>query len=554
MSVPAVAARETARDLLRGVCRAGVGVAEYPADRADSPTGLSQRLLERPMIDLPPSVAASGRRTSPETRPEPCEKHERGTGMSVTVFRRPPRWRAPEMPSGELSLQEPPSLSETLGVGSLSMLFTVMPMAVGVGAMLLMVVIPLRTGGGFGGGVGGMVQPMMMSLMMGSMMFMGFGQFARGGGERRGRLRGIARRAVRLAALPALVLAGMAAGPVAAAAAAPGSVGPDGTQCVPAVNDVFRQLPWAQQRLAPERAWMLTRGGSVTVAVLDTGVSRSAPALAGRVLPGRDVRTGGPADSDCAGHGTFVAGLIAARPVGATPFAGVAPDARILPIRVADEGSDVHPDLLAKGIQAAVQGGATVIAVVATAPFGSPALRQAVALADERGAIVVASAATMRGQQGDVAYPAALPGVVSVIGIGQDGRPAATGTASRPTLAAPGANLVSVPPAGDGNVQGSGVNLGVAFVAGAAALVRGYLPALPASAVRTRLTTTADPFTAADPSVGSGVVDPVAAITAVLPAANEHPPAPPRPQPVVLPPTPVIDHRPARAAVASAAE
>src|SRR6266550_24709 len=252
------------------------------------------------------------------------------------------------------------------------MLFTVMPMAVGVGAMLLMVVIPLRTGGGFGGGVGGMVQPMMMSLMMGSMMFMGFGQFARGGGERRGRLRGIARRAV----------------------------GPDGTQCVPAVNDVFRQLPWAQQRLAPERAWMLTRGGSVTVAVLDTGVSRSAPALAGRVLPGRDVRTGGPADSDCAGHGTFVAGLIAARPVGATPFAGVAPDARILPIRVADEGSDVHPDLLAKGIQAAVQGGATVIAVVATAPFGSPALRQAVALADERGAIVVASAATMRGQQG----------------------------------------------------------------------------------------------------------------------------------------------------------
>jgi DNA segregation ATPase FtsK/SpoIIIE, S-DNA-T family len=112
-------------------------------------------------------------------------------GMSVTVFRRPPRRRAPETPSGELSLQEPPSLSETLGGGSISMLFTVLPMAVGVGAMALMILVPLRTGGGLGGGgVGGMIQPMMMGLMMGSMMFMGVGQLARGGGERRSRLRG----------------------------------------------------------------------------------------------------------------------------------------------------------------------------------------------------------------------------------------------------------------------------------------------------------------------------------------------------------------------------
>jgi DNA segregation ATPase FtsK/SpoIIIE, S-DNA-T family len=113
--------------------------------------------------------------------------------MSVTVFRRPPRRRAPEMPSGELSLQEPPSLSETLSAGSVSTLFTILPMAVGGGAMLLMVVIPLRTQGGLGGGAGGFAgtfQPMMMSLMMGSMMFMGVGQFARGGGERRSRLRG----------------------------------------------------------------------------------------------------------------------------------------------------------------------------------------------------------------------------------------------------------------------------------------------------------------------------------------------------------------------------
>src|SRR5882724_196461 len=99
----------------------------------------------------------------------------RRSGMSVTVFRRPPRRRAPEMPGGELSLQEPPALSETLGGGSMSMIFRVLPMAVMAGAMLLMMVVPLRTGGG-GGGAAGMVGPLAMSLMMGSMMFMGFGQ------------------------------------------------------------------------------------------------------------------------------------------------------------------------------------------------------------------------------------------------------------------------------------------------------------------------------------------------------------------------------------------
>jgi DNA segregation ATPase FtsK/SpoIIIE, S-DNA-T family len=115
--------------------------------------------------------------------------------MSVTVFRRPPRRKPPDMPSGELSLQEPPALSETIGGGSMSMLFTVVPMAVGAGAMAVMLVVPLRAAGGLhgaggAGGLGAMVSPMMMSVMMFSMMFMGFTQFSRGGAERRGRMRG----------------------------------------------------------------------------------------------------------------------------------------------------------------------------------------------------------------------------------------------------------------------------------------------------------------------------------------------------------------------------
>jgi len=341
--------------------------------------------------------------------------------------------------------------------------------------------------------------------------------------------------------------------PATAAVGSAAPAAPNGTQCVPQVDTVFRPIPWAQRRLDPQRVWMLTRGGSVTVAIVDTGVSRSAPALAGRVQPGRDVRTGGPADSDCTGRGTFVAGLVAASPVGDSRVAGVAPDARILPIRVSDRAEDVHPDLLARAIEAAVQGGATVIAVVATAPFGSPALRQAVALAGRRGALVIAAATTMRGQRGDVAYPAAQPGVVSVMGVGPDGRPPGAPASSRPALAAPGKDLVSVAPRGRGNVQGSGVGLAVGFVAGAAALVRDYRPRLSPAAVRSRLTATTDPVAGSDPLFGSGVVDPVAAVTAVLPAATELGPAPAEPDPVVLPPVPVVDRRPARAAAGWAA-
>src|SRR5712691_4018891 len=121
----------------------------------------------------------------------------------------------------------------------------------------------------------------------------------------------------------------------------------------------------------------------------------------------------------------------------------------------------------------------------------------------------------MRNQPGDIAYPAALPGVLSVGAIGSDGTTAGVQPASPPALAAPGQDLVSIAPAGTGNIQGSGINLAVGYVAGTAALVRSHAPQLNASAVRDRLVATTDPDGGSDPRLGSGVVDPVAAVTAV---------------------------------------
>jgi hypothetical protein len=221
---------------------------------------------------------------------------------------------------------------------------------------------------------------------------------------------------------------------------------------------------------------------------------------------------------------------------------GIAPGARVLPIRVAaDEQRDVDPGKLATGIRTAVDGGARVIAVALGSPTAPPALRAAVTYADAHDVVVVASTDTTGlTSSGGPVYPAGLPGVVAVASIRSDGRPASSGgSGGRPALAAPGAGLLSVAPEGDGNVTASAGGVAVAFVAGAAALVRDYRPTLKADAVRHRLEATADHPTGAlpDPLLGYGMVDPVAAVTTALPEeSGEVAPKPQaRPVRIVLP-------------------
>ncbi|NEE28801.1 S8 family serine peptidase, partial [Streptomyces sp. SID7982] len=88
---------------------------------------------------------------------------------------------------------------------------------------------------------------------------------------------------------------------------------------------------WAQKSLSLPHAWKLSRGQGVTVAVVGSGVSLAAPALEGRVT------AVGDAGEDCVGHGTFIAGLIAAGRTEGTAFQGIAPAARVLGVRGTDE-------------------------------------------------------------------------------------------------------------------------------------------------------------------------------------------------------------------------
>jgi hypothetical protein len=166
------------------------------------------------------------------------------------------------------------------------------------------------------------------------------------------------------------------------------------------------------------------------------------------------------------------------------------------------------------------------------ATLEAPELKDAVAFAAERDVLVVASASVPK--NGQLAFPARLPGVLAVAPVGQDGPVSNAVYGTEPALAAPGMELISIAPEGTGNRAASGGELAVAYVAGAAALVRSYYPSLTAPQVAERLLATADQPGGALPNklVGFGVVDPFAAVTTVL---NTDPPATPVRENLVVP-------------------
>jgi hypothetical protein len=291
--------------------------------------------------------------------------------------------------------------------------------------------------------------------------------------------------------------------------------------------------PWPQAFLRPDQAWQLTQGAGVTVAVLGSGVSDGAGLLTGRLDAAPRLPGGGDPAHDCVGHGSFLAGLIAADHRADTGFAGLAPRARILAVGVTDDTGTSTADLLAKGIRAASDKGARVIDVGVTVAAGSDALAAAVHDAVGKGALVVAPAAADAASQTPLGspppaapvYPAAYPEVLAVRDLAPGGTLAPNGTAvgGRVDLTAPGDAVMSVGPARGGYYTGAGPSFATAFVAGSAVLALGYRPDLTGAQLAHRLEATAyhQGGSLPDPQTGYGSVDPVAAVTAVL--AQEHP-------------------------------
>ncbi|MFK8911094.1 type VII secretion-associated serine protease mycosin [Streptomyces sp. YS-3] len=299
----------------------------------------------------------------------------------------------------------------------------------------------------------------------------------------------------------------------------------------PARADVIRDRQWELAAMHTQQAWRTTKGKGITVAVLDTGVDATHPDLAGQVLTGKDLVGfgAGRGSRDWARHGTAMAGIIAGHghgPDHGDGVLGIAPEARILPVRVILESTDParkkaresRGGALAEGIRWAADHGADVINLSlgddSASAHPEPSEDAAIQYALSRGSVVVASAGN-GGEQGDhVSYPAAYPGVIAVAAVDRYGTHAAFSTRRwYATVSAPGVDVVIADPDRK-YYEGWGTSAASAFVSGAVALIRSAHPGLSPAQIKTLLADTARnaPRGGRDDARGYGSVDPAAAL------------------------------------------
>ncbi|MEV1142637.1 type VII secretion-associated serine protease mycosin [Micromonospora sp. NPDC049799] len=293
--------------------------------------------------------------------------------------------------------------------------------------------------------------------------------------------------------------------------------------------DQVRDEQWQLDELRAETAWRTSTGRGVVVAVIDSGVDADHPDLAGQVLPGVDLVTpDGDAAGDPVGHGTTVAGLIAGRNDDKRGVVGLAPDARILPVRVLDAENRYDDALIvAKGVRWAVDHGARVINLSLGGSSDSPALAAALDYAFARDVVVVACTGNLAtSSDSKVWYPAREPGVIAVSGLERNSENLWSGaiTGRSTVLTAPATGLVGArPDRGYWRVQGT--SFAAPLVAATAALIRSRYPEMSAGDVVNRLLATAKDIgpTGRDDRFGYGLVDPVAALDAEVPTVGRNP-------------------------------
>ncbi|MFF8847523.1 type VII secretion-associated serine protease mycosin [Streptomyces sp. NPDC015127] len=307
----------------------------------------------------------------------------------------------------------------------------------------------------------------------------------------------------------------------------------DSTQCT-FPGKKYEGRPWSLQRVLLDEVWKQSTGKGVRVAVIDTGVDVRNPQLTKAV----DTKSGVnliPKDAkdsngnklergkengttDTVGHGTKVAGIIAARPAKGTGFVGLAPDATIIPIQQNDADGNGTAATLAQAIRHAIDEEADVINIsqdTANAVEPAPALKQAVDAALAKEIIVVASAGN-DGLGGNVkrTYPASYDGVLAVASSDRNNERAQfSQSGDFVGVAAPGVDMVSTVPGG-GHCADSGTSFSAPYVAGLAALVKAKHGNWTQEQIVAQIQQTAERSIAGhDRLVGWGVVDPVRALT-----------------------------------------
>jgi len=285
-------------------------------------------------------------------------------------------------------------------------------------------------------------------------------------------------------------------------------------------NDPLYATQWALSSVRAPEAWGVTTGANgPIIAVLDTGISLGHPDLASNLIQGWDFINDDSVPDDDQGHGTHVAGIIAAVGNNGVGVSGMAWQARVMPVKILDEYGMGDTLTAASGIYWAVDNGARVLSLSLGSTGSSPFMEQAIDYALSKGVVVIAAVGNVGGSsgvgKGTLVYPAAYAGVVGVGATDSSDQVADfSNEGSFVDVVAPGEGILSTYLDG-GYVQMSGTSMATPHVSGLAGLVWTANPGLSASQVTSIITATARDMGAAgwDAAFGYGLIDAGRAVT-----------------------------------------
>jgi subtilisin family serine protease len=240
------------------------------------------------------------------------------------------------------------------------------------------------------------------------------------------------------------------------------------------VQEAIQKYGWSITAFDLPGAWAKSKGEGVKVAVLDTGVDLDHPDLAPNLLPGFNFISPGSQPWDDNQHGTHVAGIIAAanNEIG---MVGVAPEAKIIPVKVLDRSGNGSLVDVAKGIRWAVdEGGADMICMSLGSPNAVQEVRKAIQYALSK-RVVCFVAAGNAGLTKEVYYPANYPETIAIGSIDENlSRSHFSNTGDNLDFMAPGGKILSTVPDNWYAVL-SGTSMAAPFATGVAALLLSYV-------------------------------------------------------------------------------
>jgi subtilisin family serine protease len=307
-------------------------------------------------------------------------------------------------------------------------------------------------------------------------------------------------------------------------------------------TDPLSPLQWAISAAGFADLDARASGAGITVAVIDTGVRGDHEDLSGSIVDGGDfIAPVSQSMTDPNGHGTHVAGIIAAHAYNGVGIAGGAPAATIRTYRVLDAIGGGFTNDIAKAITAAVDDGAKVINL-SVGGGNDPVLAAAVADATARGSLVVAASGNNALTTNEAVWPAADPNALAVGATRPTGERAGYSTTGpQLDLAAPGEQIASTWSSSTSSYQySSGTSMATPYVSAAAAAIWSAHPTATNAQVRAALESSATDLGVPGPdtSFGNGLINTVAAL-AQLDVLVANPSPTPVVPPTTLPPAPV---------------